>query len=273
MTLAMSGATPSDAGLASGLVNTTIQVGGAIGLAVLATLATERTDSLIADGESTAAALNSGYHLAYLIGAVLIGVAIVVALAVIRPQQAPAGAEAAREHESAGAPPRILGSRVEPLDKRRRGAPASAAGNSGNPGWRDGAPHRKESNMTVAIIVIVVVALIAIALIVAANRRRNEQQLEDRRHVAAGHREEAESRQLSADRESAAAEEQAARARREAAEAEERAREAERERETATAHQRHAEEIDPDADRDDATPAEGERTTPAEEPPREQTPR
>ena len=43
MTLAMSGATPQDSGLASGLVNTTVQVGGAIGLAVLATLASERT--------------------------------------------------------------------------------------------------------------------------------------------------------------------------------------------------------------------------------------
>ena len=52
MTLAMSGATPSDAGLASGLVNTSVQVGGAIGLAVLATLATERTNSLLADGAS-----------------------------------------------------------------------------------------------------------------------------------------------------------------------------------------------------------------------------
>ena len=52
MTLAMSGATPSDSGLASGLVNTSVQVGGAIGLAVLATLATERTDTLRADGES-----------------------------------------------------------------------------------------------------------------------------------------------------------------------------------------------------------------------------
>ena len=47
MTLAMSGATPSDAGLASGLVNTTQQVGGALGLAVLATLATTRTDGLL----------------------------------------------------------------------------------------------------------------------------------------------------------------------------------------------------------------------------------
>src|SRR5215211_2218371 len=54
MTLAMSGATPQDSGLASGLVNTSVQVGGAIGLAVLATFATERTDGLLADGESTA---------------------------------------------------------------------------------------------------------------------------------------------------------------------------------------------------------------------------
>jgi EmrB/QacA subfamily drug resistance transporter len=85
MTLAMSGATPSDSGLASGLVNTSVQVGGAIGLAVLATLATERTDGLLAAGEPTAAALNSGYHLAYLIGAALVAGAMVVALTVLRP--------------------------------------------------------------------------------------------------------------------------------------------------------------------------------------------
>jgi EmrB/QacA subfamily drug resistance transporter len=91
MTLAMSGATQSDAGLASGLVNTTVQVGGAIGLAVLATLATERTDALLADGVSTASALNSGYHLAYLIGAVLIGLAVVAAVVILRPE--PAGEE------------------------------------------------------------------------------------------------------------------------------------------------------------------------------------
>ena len=73
MTLAMSGATQSDSGLASGFVNTTVQVGGAIGLAVLATLATERTDALRADGVGRDAALNSGFHLAYLIGAALVG--------------------------------------------------------------------------------------------------------------------------------------------------------------------------------------------------------
>jgi EmrB/QacA subfamily drug resistance transporter len=83
MTLAMSGATQADAGLASGLVNTTAQVGGALGLAVLATLSATRSDNLIEDGESTASALTSGYHLSFLIGAALVGVAIVVALVVL----------------------------------------------------------------------------------------------------------------------------------------------------------------------------------------------
>jgi MFS family permease len=91
-TLAMSGATPSDSGLASGLVNTSVQVGGAIGLAVLATLASERTNGLRGDGESAAAALNSGYHLAYLIGAGLVAVAVVIALGVLR-SDGPARAE------------------------------------------------------------------------------------------------------------------------------------------------------------------------------------
>ena len=92
MTLAMSGATPSDSGLASGLVNTTVQVGGAIGLAVLATLATERTDSLRAAGESADAAALGGYHLAFLIGAACVAAAIAVALTVLRPrgERAPA---------------------------------------------------------------------------------------------------------------------------------------------------------------------------------------
>jgi EmrB/QacA subfamily drug resistance transporter len=87
MTLSMSGASPSDAGLASGLVNTTLQVGGAIGLAVLATLASSETGRLRETGDSALAALNGGYHLAYLIGAGLVLVAIAVAVSVLQPER------------------------------------------------------------------------------------------------------------------------------------------------------------------------------------------
>jgi MFS family permease len=88
VTLAMSGATASDSGLASGLVNTTQQVGGALGLAVLATLSTSRTNHLLAEGESGASALTGGYHLAFGIGAGLVLAAIVVAVAVLRSERA-----------------------------------------------------------------------------------------------------------------------------------------------------------------------------------------
>jgi EmrB/QacA subfamily drug resistance transporter len=87
MTFAMSGATPSDAGLASGLVNTTLQVGGALGLAVLATLSTTHTENLIADGRSTAGALTDGYQLAFTVGVGLVLAAIVVAVTVLRPER------------------------------------------------------------------------------------------------------------------------------------------------------------------------------------------
>ena len=79
MNVAMSGVPARDAGLASGLVNTTAQVGGALGLAVLATLAAAHSRRLIAHGDPTRAALTSGYHLAFWIAAALVAAAIAVA--------------------------------------------------------------------------------------------------------------------------------------------------------------------------------------------------
>jgi EmrB/QacA subfamily drug resistance transporter len=99
MTLAMSGATAADAGLASGLINTTVQVGGALGLAVVATLASTRTDALVAGGLSAPAALTEGYRLAFFIGALLVAAAIAAALVVLRPASRTVAAPGAGRRE------------------------------------------------------------------------------------------------------------------------------------------------------------------------------
>ena len=65
---AMSDVDPHDSGLASGVVNTSFMMGGALGLAVLASLAAARTDALQAAGAAQAAALTGGYHLAFGLG-------------------------------------------------------------------------------------------------------------------------------------------------------------------------------------------------------------
>jgi EmrB/QacA subfamily drug resistance transporter len=102
ITLAMSGATRTDAGLASGLVQTSAQVGGAIGLAVLATLSATRTDHLLADGKSQAEALTGGYHVAFWIAAALVAAAVAVAWFVLQPE--PEGALAHGHDPAVGEP-------------------------------------------------------------------------------------------------------------------------------------------------------------------------
>ena len=130
MTLAMAGVSESDSGLASGLVNTSVQVGGAIGLAVLATFATKRTEGLLADGEPAAEALNSGYHLAYLIGAGLVLVAIAVAFTALRARIPELAPEPVAEPVPAGVgepAPAVVAATAERPAFTVRPLPASAA--------------------------------------------------------------------------------------------------------------------------------------------------
>jgi EmrB/QacA subfamily drug resistance transporter len=87
---ATQGAKEGQAGLASGLVNTSRQVGGGLGLALLITLATQRTTHLIGSGQQVAQALTDGFRLAYLIGAGLAGAAAILTfISLPRPDVAP----------------------------------------------------------------------------------------------------------------------------------------------------------------------------------------
>ena len=88
---AMSGVAPERAGLASGVVNTAFMMGGAVGLAVLASLAAARSDTLLANGDDSVTALTGGYHVAFLVGAAFVVAAAAVAafLLVEAPAHAP----------------------------------------------------------------------------------------------------------------------------------------------------------------------------------------
>jgi EmrB/QacA subfamily drug resistance transporter len=86
--IAMADVNPNDAGLASGLLNTTGQVGGALGLAVMATLAGSRTVDLINNGTETLTALAAGYHFAWLVGAAIVVVSLAAAAWVLFPRKA-----------------------------------------------------------------------------------------------------------------------------------------------------------------------------------------
>ena len=89
---AMSDVEPSEAGLASGVVNTSFMMGGALGLAILASVAASRSDSLLASGEDRLAALTGGYHAAFLVGAVFAAGAALLGAALLRGNGVPAAA-------------------------------------------------------------------------------------------------------------------------------------------------------------------------------------
>ena len=107
VTLAMSAATPEDSGLASGLANTTRQVGGVLGIAVLATLATAHSDALRSHGATATVALLGGYRLAFTIAAALVLAAIAVGLLLPRTERSP-------ETAAEPAPAVLSGPEVEP---------------------------------------------------------------------------------------------------------------------------------------------------------------
>jgi MFS family permease len=95
---AMSDVAPEESGLASGVVNTSFMMGGALGLAVLASLAASRSSSLRDSGEGTLAALTGGYHLAFVVGALFAAAAATIGATLLRESKlAPAHAE----HEQA----------------------------------------------------------------------------------------------------------------------------------------------------------------------------
>ena len=97
---AMSDVAPEESGLASGVVNTAFMMGGALGLAVLASLAASRSDSLRSSGEGSLSALTGGYHLAFVVGSLFAAAAATIGATLLREgKQVPAHGG----HEQAGA--------------------------------------------------------------------------------------------------------------------------------------------------------------------------
>ena len=86
LTLAMADVPPADAGLGSGITNVAQQISGALGLAVLSTVAADHTKGQLSDGNGLTSSLLGGYHVAFLAGAVAIGAGIVLAFALLRPR-------------------------------------------------------------------------------------------------------------------------------------------------------------------------------------------
>ncbi len=103
---AMGDVEPSESGLASGIVNTSFMMGGALGLAILASIAASRTSHLLASGHSRIGALDAGYHTAFLIGALFAALGALFSAVLLRPASAltPAGDASAATHDSIRAP-------------------------------------------------------------------------------------------------------------------------------------------------------------------------
>jgi EmrB/QacA subfamily drug resistance transporter len=115
LTIAMADVPAADAGLGSGIVNVSQQVSGALGLAVLGTIATNHSKTLVATGHTVASSLVSGYHLAFAIGAVTVTVGIVTALTVLRIHAVPAATQPATDSE----PALYVGPETEPEFERQ----------------------------------------------------------------------------------------------------------------------------------------------------------
>ena len=86
----------ADAGLASGIVNVSLQISGAIGLAVLGTISTDHARSLVADGHALPSALTGGYQLAFLVGAACVALGAVLAYVMLRRRRPPGTRPGAR---------------------------------------------------------------------------------------------------------------------------------------------------------------------------------
>jgi EmrB/QacA subfamily drug resistance transporter len=104
LTVGMADVPQRDAGLASGIINVSVQLFGAIGLATLGTIATDHTKTLTAKGYSLDSALIGGYHLAYLVGAIAVAIGVVAALLLLRPPASTVPQEADISSERAGMP-------------------------------------------------------------------------------------------------------------------------------------------------------------------------